>query len=175
MIKRFLRGVVKTVAGIAAVVFFFDIRLEGTAGLVLRDPALSIQAIGRPTRARKCRAITYSLELHYGTVPPDSAFADNVVEARFGCEQPFLETRPGSSLEPFPFFDRHQNGGLNSSSGDELRSLFDGRIQQFTEARLSVLHLPRSHVPPLHTSSFIILTTQISSQLRLGRDACGPG
>ncbi len=35
MMKRFLRGVVKTVAGIAAVVFFFDNRLEGTAGLVL--------------------------------------------------------------------------------------------------------------------------------------------
>src|SRR5260370_42385271 len=37
-----------------------------------------------------------SLELHHRTAAPDAAFADNVVEARFGRQQHFLETRPGS-------------------------------------------------------------------------------
>jgi hypothetical protein len=35
ILKRFFRGVVKLVAGIAGAVFFFDNRLSGTAGLVL--------------------------------------------------------------------------------------------------------------------------------------------
>jgi len=33
--KQVFRGVVKVVAGIAGLVFFFDNRLQGTAGLVL--------------------------------------------------------------------------------------------------------------------------------------------
>jgi lipopolysaccharide export LptBFGC system permease protein LptF len=33
--KRFFRGVVKIVAATAGLVFFFDNRLQGTAGLVL--------------------------------------------------------------------------------------------------------------------------------------------
>jgi hypothetical protein len=35
MVKRILRGVVKTVALVAALVFFFDNRVTGTAGDVL--------------------------------------------------------------------------------------------------------------------------------------------
>jgi dolichyl-phosphate-mannose--protein O-mannosyl transferase len=35
MVKRILRGVVKTVALLAGLVFFFDNKITGTAGIVL--------------------------------------------------------------------------------------------------------------------------------------------
>jgi hypothetical protein len=81
-------------------------------------------------------------ELQYGTAAPLALSRDQVVEAGFGCEQPFFEAGPGGPFEPFPFFDRHQNSGLNSAAGNNLRTLLDGRVQELAKARLCILYLP---------------------------------
>src|SRR6202522_4312792 len=116
---------------------------------------------GTPTQ-RWCPADTCSLELHNGTAAPDAAFADNIVEARFRCQQQVLESRPGSFLEPLPFLDRDHDSGLNSPPRDHLGALFNRCIQKLAETRLSVLYLPGSQVAPPPT--VIVPTSHRTSQ-----------
>jgi len=129
-------------------------------------PPLRVDATFVARRLHSYRAGSDSLKLHYGTAPPLAPFRDQVVEARLRREQPFLETGPGSLLQPLPFFDWHQNGGLDSPPGNDLRSLLDGCIQKLTKTRFRVLHLPRSQASPPRLGS-IILTSHLPSQLRL--------
>ena len=42
MVKRVLRGIVKTIALLAGLVFFFDNRVTGTAGTVLLGSIISM-------------------------------------------------------------------------------------------------------------------------------------
>src|ERR1035438_9394073 len=102
-------------------------------------------------RLRSYRAGIDSLKLHYGTAAPLPPLRNQIVEARLGSEQPFLQAGPGSLLQPLPFFDRHHDGSLNSTAGHNLRALLDGRIQELAETRFCVLHLPGSQISPLDT------------------------
>jgi hypothetical protein len=111
-----------------------------------------------------------SLKFHHRTTAPLTSFLapvkDHTVEARFGRKQPFLETGPDSILQPLPFFDRNQNGDLNSAARYHLRTLQNGRVHQFSETRLRVFHPPRSQAsPPCHYS--IIMTSRIASDALL--------
>src|SRR5450759_1703858 len=107
-------------------------------------PLRRADAVFGARRRRWCPAGICSLELQQGTSPQIAALGNQVLKASFGSEQQGFEAGTGSPLQSVPFLDRHQNGGFNSATGNDLWALLDGRIQKLTKPRFRVLHLPRS-------------------------------
>src|SRR5205807_2498811 len=87
-----------------------------------KPPQLRADAACAFRKSRLYQVGIDSLKLHYGAATQMAPSRNQVIEARLGCEQPFFQARPRRLLEPLPFLDRDQNGGLNSAAGDHLRS-----------------------------------------------------
>jgi hypothetical protein len=109
------------------------------------------------------RAGTCSFELHWTPSPETTALGNKVFKAWAWSKQPGLQARAGCFPQPMPFLDRDQDRGLNAATRDDLRTLFDRRLQELAEASFCVLYLPGSQGTPPRRH---LITGQMTSQLR---------
>lgn len=86
-----------------------------------------------------------SSEVHSTSPALPSSVWNEVLKARSGAEKEFLQAGTRRPLQTMPFFDWNEHGSLHSPASDDLRALFESRVEQLAEPRFCVLYLPYCH------------------------------
>lgn len=85
--------------------------------------------------------------------------------ARMRRKQKAFQPGPGQLLQSAPLRDRHQNGGLLTAPGYDLRPVRQARVNELAEPRLGVLNLPC----PGHGFPALIMLTIYMTSLNSGQ------